>query len=649
MAIIPILAWTLVLSCCWADEPSLDPLDSGAGVLFQPQTTAVFSATTWYLAFEIDLREVEAEIGKIEELFQKEQNLTKTTFKNVKMRDQYFISNATVTQAIQQMQSEKKQLYTRLRGALGNQTRLQQRKKKRSLFPFIGRIYNFLYGTSTDDDYLHLQGQVDQLFTKQDRIVSLQKSYLTTFKRIDNQLQRQQQQLQQEVNLTHALFELLTGLRAEKDSNLQPIFHFVWQKELLTAIGEVRESFRDYNQALNHMQMGHLSLNLLPPEQLQMALANIQQHLPNHLSLALAAGDPDVLRYYQLPLTRQIPSQGTIRGMVNVPLVNAGQLFNIYKAIPFPTYYPEPNHIPEKQRFIWKSVPRYIAVTTDHSQFMDLGEYFSSDVCIKNDPQICPAQRQVTEESQDHCLYQLITGRMEVKTVKGQCEFEPYENQDPVIQAITDKLWAISVVESMNLRINCLNPENPSQALRALPNLKVTSDHWLRLPRHCTAILGSKTIPLRLKLHTNLSTNTPHYMSTADTEQLLNWYQDSIQDNHDRDQMMQDLMKKHRETKDNLDPDTQLKDSLDIMTDQLEDLSKREPTKQIHHIYGTLWGILSLVGLGYCAYQGYFWWRKHFEGRIIINPTTEVQAKPEFLSLQEANTKGSSVSVYREV
>ncbi len=648
--IIMVIVRTLVIICGWAEQPELDPMKSGSGVLFQPQSTAVFSATTWYLAFEVDLKEIECEIQKICQLHKREQNLTQIIQKNVKMRDQYAISNSTVSKAVEQMNVEKRQLYTRLRGTLKNQTQISnQKRRRRSLFPFMGKVYNFLYGTATDEDFLSIRGQVDHLFSRQDRIISLQKTYLTTFKNIDNQLQRQQQQLQQEVNLTQSLFEILTGLRKEKDSTVQPLFHFVWQKELLTAIGEVRESFREYDHALNHMQLGYLSLNLLPPEQLQLALANIQQHLPSHLILAIGAGDQDIIRYYQLPLTRHIPNQNTIRGLVNVPLVNAGQLFNVYKAIPFPNHFAEEDNITGTHRFIWKNTPKFVAVTTDHAQFMNLGEYFSSDTCIKNDPQICPAQKQVTEESQDHCLYQLITGRLERKQENGQCEFQPYQEDNPVVEAVTDKLWAISVTKPMNLRISCLNPDRPEQTLKALPNLKVTSDHWLKLPHHCTATLGSKVIPLRLKLYTNMSTIVPRYISNTDPEQLMNLYGDSIQANKDKEQILNTILDKYR----TMDPATtppvmQLKENLESMKHQVTDLAKQQPIQHVHHVYGTLWGLLSLVGLGYCVYKGYRYWVNNHRNKIQIRIQTGVQTQTGNLQITNEPHMGSSGSVYRE-
>jgi hypothetical protein len=97
------------------------------------------------------------------------------------------------------------------------------------------------------------------------------------------------------VNFTSTLFEVVS--RATTSADNQPIIHYLWQRELLTAIGEVREQIHLMQQTINRLQLGYLDLDLVPPEQLQTALATIQQNMPDHLRMVLGAEDEEILKY----------------------------------------------------------------------------------------------------------------------------------------------------------------------------------------------------------------------------------------------------------------------------------------------------------------------------------------------------------------
>ena len=620
-----LILWVILVKGTMTEEPMLKEREGGIGVLFVPQVSAIFSATTWTLIFEIDSNKATQAMENLQSLREKEQNLLKQS--RVKTLKAYSKTNQTIIDAIQQAEREFQQYLMRLRAP--TPTVQKKRRQSRSLLPQIGYLYNFLYGSATDDDVNVLQKQVDQLFDRQERIIHIEKAHLTTFKAIQSQLDRQQQQLQQEVNLTATLFDVLNQTIMETKE--QPLIHVIWQRDLLTSIHTFRDNVRELNRALDRLQTGYLSMMLLPPDQLQTALANIQQQLPGHLKLVMNIDDINVLKYYQIPLAKQLPSEGKIRGYITLPLANTRQFFDVYKATPFPSQ----SMGNKTGRFQWNGNPQYMAVTTDHSQFLLLGEEFNTDHCIKSSPMICPNQYQALETVEHDCLYQLFTGRFnlyEDKT-KYPCHFRSFHSDRPVLQAISEDLWAISVNRPTNLQINCLDPQHPSRPLKAIPDLKVTKDKWLHLPAFCTATMEGMTIPLRLKGKTTTNfTQMTQFTTPVDSEQLMELHQQSLQNEKTSKEFAKALQEAHQLVQQTgKDDHTQIQQAMSYLAHQVESIPDRQAVQSVHHIYGTLWGLMTLGVISFIGYKVYM--RKRNLQRYQIAKKDEEQNSPVTIQL----------------
>jgi hypothetical protein len=577
-------------------EPVLQTWDQGTGLLFQPQTSAVFSATTWFLAFEVNVSGVTKEVDHIFDLYADEQAILHHN-SQVQIRAQYTRTNETLWKAIFQLRQDTNQFTARLQGKMLRKVTKKKRNKK-SLFPLGGHIMSFLYGTATHHDIRKIQQQIDTLFNRQDQIINLQTLHLTTFKEIEGQLNKHHQQLRQDVSMTASLLDLMNITMAK--SATQPLMLFMWQRELLTTIGEVRETLHHYNQLLDQLQLGYLSLSLFPPEQLQSALENVQRHLPSHLGLAIGYNDDEILRYYQLPMAKPLIATDKIRGIVTIPLINTGQLFNVYRAIPFPTKIADNN---THERFIWDDSSQYFAVTSDHREFIQLGESFNTDVCVKHQPLICPAQQQAIEASQDHCLYQLFTGRLDNGMTAQPCQFRPYPSQEGVLQAVTEEIWAISVVKPTTLQISCSDLNRPNQPLTAKPDFRLYADHLLHLPRHCTATLEGKMVPLRLQLQSENNT-TMDYQSSTDPKHLFQLYGESMENHRIADTFLNTLQKAYKRAQQSHGNQStlQLQTALTRMAYDIKHIPNTKPNTDIHLIYGTISTLLTLIIIGYVIY-----------------------------------------------
>ena len=140
-------------------------------------------------------------------------------------------------------------------------------------------------------------------------------------------------------------------------------------------------------------------------------------------------------------------------------------------------------------------------MTPDRAQFLDLGHTFDHSNCLRSKPLICPAQRIPTETVEQKCLHQILSGRLVTEEpFKIPCAVKLYPGNETILQAVSDEEWVVSSVMPTNALVSCLNLRNTIEPLQAQADIPLIGNTKLHLPRHCTAIIGKYTIPLRFQI-----------------------------------------------------------------------------------------------------------------------------------------------------
>lgn len=569
-----------------SDTVHLQPHLNGAGVIFQPHATFQLTSTAWTLVAGMNITSFALDLQTIKDAYHQEHELVQ----KVIPRNNYGVIKATVTHALQQAEAEFQHLQFRLNGTLLNNPPVKH--SKRSLFPSIGYAINFIAGTATDDDVTKVQEQVNELFQRQDKLVSLQSHQLTAFRLLENQVTHQETMLNQQVNLTITMFETLREYVLKNQQQLQPSMHLMWQRDLLATINFFRGTVINLKRIMDSLQSGYLPADLMPPESLFEALQHIRHNLPAHLQLALPLTDRGILHYYQLQLVKQVPHADRIQGLLTIPLTHAEDSFQLYSAIPFP------HHLPNNtERFILQQPGSLMAVSSDRSRFLLPGPMFTTHQCIQSSPLICPASMMLRNEHSQNCLFQIFTGRLGPSDNQHTCKFTSFQHDGIELETITDQLWALSTQHPTMLESSCLNSDYPAGPLQPQPDISTIGDHLLHIPQHCTATIGTRKIPLRMDFQSPaVDAMLRPILRSFDTALLLNHYNWSAENPHLAQHLTTaSLMLHQMQSSGNSTARLHLiHNMLGQLTDDTADVLYYQPTTHIHLIYGTLWFLLSL-------------------------------------------------------
>jgi hypothetical protein len=192
-----------------------------------------------------------------------------------------------------------------------------------------------------------------------------------------------------------------------------------------------------------------------------------------------------------------------------------------------------------------------------------------------------------------------------------KCEFKPYLEHHPTVQALTTTTWAISAEKEAIIQSSCVDLNNPNKPLQAWKDLRFKGDYLLHVPRHCSAIIAERVIPLRLHLHTTMPEENLLHLTAPDTDTVLEQFGNSLKDSRVEEGLITafkalDEIRTENDTRKQTEKVTQLLQQLMKATASIEEQKGVFPTSDPERILNRiLWIMIVLVGL-YCAWK----WRR---------------------------------------
>ena len=328
-------------------HPQVELLEQGAGVVFQTGPKAVFTASSWLLTYHVSIRGYVESLQLLQDMYLKEQDIVRNMSRT---HEVYNTSNIVISKALRATESRMSQLVNFIEGNY----HLQHIQEKRSipLLSSVGEIANALFGVATETDIEYLEQQITQILKRDSMVESIQEKQVTVFRAMEGRIQDLERQMSEESNITSQLLTTIYRMfgdpekGAGEDGRGQSLLHLVWQNDFLQNTNLLREAIDQMSMAVTRLLEGYISPELLDANSLSTALQHVQRKIPPHLRLAIDHDNRQRLQqYYTIPVARHIPSKEGIRGVLRLPLINTGQQYTIYKAIPFPQQTPnDPRH-----------------------------------------------------------------------------------------------------------------------------------------------------------------------------------------------------------------------------------------------------------------------------------------------------------------
>ena len=491
-----LLVWVMInISTAYENnetEVYTKPFVNTAGVLFITKGEVTFTSTAWQLAFSVNLSTIDADLQRVKMIFRaaRSNKSHEVDFKMMKRLEQTIVT----------VEGEYQYLIQEIQQKMTGKTRRPQR----SLNPFdwiegsLGSIARRLFGVASAEEVSRINSYVDVLYRRDQKIASLQTLHITALKGIEGQIEKQKHQLTSLVNFTGTLFEAL--LPGVKDRKVLSETILLLHAELATTLSTFRNTIQKLLRLVELLTRGYVSPELLPIEELAQTLDHIETQIPPGMRLVYGDGNEtkdDLYPYYHNPLATIIPGKQDIRGILQIPIADEKNRFEIYRVVPFPT---RSNGIQGKQRFQWAGSETFVAMTSNHQRYTELGPWFSKKRCLPGPPVICSAHMVISTNPEEKCLFQLLTGKLNNKKI--QCPFEQVNEGVTIVQSINEVEWAVTTNEELTVKSSCLDIEDPSAPMRKLPRFTITGEAVVIIPKHCTSTIGNYLVPLRISITT---------------------------------------------------------------------------------------------------------------------------------------------------
>ncbi len=254
-------------------------------------------------------------------------------------------------------------------------------RKKRALFPFLGKLHAFLYGTLTQADLDAVTDNIHTLEENQKELFSIAKTQVTIANLSRQDISLNRGAINNLTDTVRDMYRVFWNLTDDLSVQLEDRDYFmsVYMQfdALLTQLEDALLSIEIYvehlTRQLDMLSMNHLSPSVVYPELMSDMLTEVESHLPSHLKLPYPT--ENLYSYYSsLPATA-VMHDSKIIVLVEIPLVDAHEYYSLFRVftapVPLPTWgVDDPPEIAAQYRLD----THYFAVDPNNEKFMNLNQ-----------------------------------------------------------------------------------------------------------------------------------------------------------------------------------------------------------------------------------------------------------------------------------
>jgi len=326
-----ILLQNIVVNAKTDSDVRVTPMNDKVGVLIVAEQPIAFTSLTWRLIFEWDLDPLKETLDTLQYIHQ---NLSRRTEEPLEQQALLQIGEALNT-------AEKD--FNNFMNLVQEDSKILRRRslknpKDEAIDAFrgsTGSIASSIFGIATSEEMDNVHQYLDVLFRREAKMINVQKLHITTVKKLQSQLDIQQQQLDIAVNFSTNLYKYLKeNLKNRTDANYAAI---LTHSDLISSITMFKMLVANYRQTLTSMDRGYMDPDLMPIRELQDTLTFLRDKIPQGFKLIYDPLRDDLSPYYGLKLAKRIPGSPNIRGMLQVPLTGFTDDYTLYKTVPFPS------------------------------------------------------------------------------------------------------------------------------------------------------------------------------------------------------------------------------------------------------------------------------------------------------------------------
>lgn len=339
-------------------------------------------------------------------------------------------------------------------------------RTKRSLLPFIGKAFSFLFGTVSDADLGAIKRNVKRLSATQEGLKHVVRESLSILNVSRVRISENRQTINELEASLGQLDNQVQEVTAQLDNRLQTVeFMLPTYLQLDGIVEELKHFIQNAFMSLEHLQLqlnmltiGKLSPSIISPESLGTLLLDIQSRIPTPLKLP---GDPkaNLWHFYKLLTCSTVIDETRILVIVPIPLLDTHNDLEVFKVHNLPIPF---NVSVEK---LPGMVAQYhleaeaIAINKERTSFALLNAH-ELEGCSKPMLGFCSIKSPVYPVSLNQfCIVALFMKDQE--GVNASCKTMVNVNTVlPMAEYLTGGHWVISTAERLTFSIVCEDDKN---------------------------------------------------------------------------------------------------------------------------------------------------------------------------------------------
>ena len=302
-------------------------------------------------------------------------------------------------------------------------------RNRRALLPFVGRIFNFLFGTMDETEARNLHQNMEILMKKQQltqrelgklatNFIHLAKTTDEGFNKIAESFKSMDSVIHQlNTNMFH-LAELYTNMNRTVYLMLTLLEDITINQSGIRSLEEVG------NQWINNiltLSKGFLPENLISYHQMEKSLQAISIKLQEHES-GFQIANPEIAYYYNIRNIGYTQSNTSLFISVPVPLKSEDLYFILYKIRAFPIH----TNVTDSGATLINNVPEYLAISQNKEYYLELS-YSDLRDCIGTTLKKCKVMKAASRRNAMTCSLALFLDNADM--VMEKCKFD-YQSEN---------------------------------------------------------------------------------------------------------------------------------------------------------------------------------------------------------------------------
>ena len=375
-------------------------------------------------------------------------------------------------------------------------------RQKRALVPFIGKIYGWLFGLSTESDLSDIRQAINDLGANQQKFSHVLEQSITILDKSREDIATNRDRINKIYMGVGKLSAAISTFFVHTNNTTQSIIQFLqFYLHLASLINNAQElviemsrNLEDLARQLDILSTGKISPAVITPPQLREALVEIEKNLPPTLRLP---NDPavDLWSYYRTVTCGSLMLDNKIIIVMNIPLIDYTNKMELYRAIslPLPNLYMSPDEGKEEDKSMlasYKLETSVFAIDKNRVKYSVLSEN-EAIRCSRTENGYCQFVDPLYPTNiSKFCIIALFLGNKD--KIKKLCivHVEP-SGIVPVARHIDRGLWAVATNKPLQFTNTCSRRNSNSvETVTLLPPIDT-----IRLESGCTAFSAGVVLP----------------------------------------------------------------------------------------------------------------------------------------------------------